>query len=224
MKNRLIFLLEFLITIPIVYYAYQKVPLLNKGGLVMIPLSYALLFVIFIFIERILFLKKTSDNIKELQKSIEETNLSNSTDNILAKCNAYPSPLAVVIKTIVKYKEKTLSELKTMAEETVGLELPTLSASLDFLALLIRIAPLLGLLGTVTGLLHTFEQMVKLSNNISASAFAAGISEALLTTIFGLSIAIPAAIAHQYLNHKVKGLIVKIEKAAIYSINKLKNI
>ncbi len=219
--NKYILFVEFLITIPFMWQAFNHIPILKKGGYVMLPLSYCLLFSIVIAVERFIFLKKIGHNSKKILKNISDSTQTNSNEDIIVYCNKYPSPTSEIIKTAISRKDQSEEKIREIIEETGSLELHKLQMNLDYLSLLERISPLLGLLGTVTGLLNAFNELVKLSANISATVFAGGIAEALLTTIYGLCIAIPALVFHQYFTQKVKNIVYQMEKSASIIIIKV---
>jgi len=221
--NKIILFIEFLITLPFMYYAFKKIEIIHKGGPVMIPLLYVLLFAIILVIERALYLKKILVNSYKVTQAqnIEELISANKIKDIQALCEQYPSPVSSIIKTAVNHKDKDEQKIKEIIEELGYFETHKLTANLDYLSLLARIAPLLGLLGTVTGLLQAFNDMLKLSGNISATVFAGGISQALITTIFGLTIAIPTMVFHQYFANKSKAIVRRMERTASIIILKL---
>ncbi|HPP87247.1 MAG TPA: MotA/TolQ/ExbB proton channel family protein [bacterium] len=221
--NKLLLFIEFLITIPFMYYAYQNITVLKKGGIIMIPLCYALLVGIIIFIERGLYLKVIVSNMQKLLSKVDGLMKENKIDEIKKICENYPSPVSSIINTAIDYRDCDESKIKEMIEELGYFEIHKLHINLDYLALVAKISPLLGLLGTVTGLLTSFNQMLKTSGNISATVFAGGISEALLTTIFGLSIAIPALVIHQYLSSKISNIVHQMEKTASLIVINLKS-
>ena len=220
--NKFILFFEFIITLPFMWYAFNHIPILKKGGYVMIPLSYCLLISLFIAIERVIYLKKIEFNSGKLLRKIEKSTDTND-NGLIEICNKYSSPSADIVKTIYNHRNKSEEKIREIIEELGSLEVHKLQMNLDYLGLFGRISPLLGLLGTVTGLLNAFNQLVKLSANISASVFAGGISEALLTTVYGLCIAIPVLVVHQYFSQIIKKIIYQMEKTASTALLIFKN-
>ncbi len=205
------------------YYAYQKIEIMHKGGIIMIPLTYVLFFIIIIIIERALFLKKIICNSYTVIRNADSLISENKINDVSELCEKFPCPVSSIVKIAVNYKDKDEAKIKEMIEELGYFEVHQLTTNLDYMSLLAKIAPLLGLLGTVTGLLQAFNDMLKLSGNISATVFAGGISQALLTTIYGLTIAIPTLVAHQYFMVRCKNIIRQMEKTASMIVLKLKN-
>lgn len=99
---------------------------------------------------------------------------------------------------------------------------PSLQRGLPFIAIAAGAAPLFGLLGTVTGMIHTF-QLIQIFGSGNARSLASGISEALITTEYGLIVAIPALILHAFLSRKVKGILGTMEMASLAFLNGLKS-
>ena len=98
---------------------------------------------------------------------------------------------------------------------------PKLERGLSWIAIAAATAPLLGLLGTVTGMIHTFK-LINIFGTGDAKSLSSGISEALVTTEFGLVVAIPALILHALLSRKIRGILSTMEMASIAYINGLK--
>ena len=98
---------------------------------------------------------------------------------------------------------------------------PKLERGLSWIAIAAATAPLLGLLGTVTGMIHTFK-LINVFGTGDAKSLSSGISEALVTTEFGLVVAIPALIMHALLSRKISGILAATEMASIAYVNGLK--
>ena len=122
-----------------------------------------------------------------------------------------------LIKSIDIPDEKILLRLENFAER----EIEKLEKNLSFLATIVSIAPFLGLLGTVWGLLLSFNNMA-IAGTSSIKIVASGVAEALITTIVGLIVAIPAAIGHNYFMEKLKHITGRIEFLLPYIISFLK--
>ena len=99
--------------------------------------------------------------------------------------------------------------------------MPKLEQHLGTLAVLGGVAPLLGLLGTVTGMIHTFD-LVTIFGTGEARLLSGGISEALITTKFGLGIAIPVLLVHAFFARRIRTVVAELENAAIRVVNALK--
>jgi biopolymer transport protein ExbB len=98
--------------------------------------------------------------------------------------------------------------------------IPTLDRHLGMLAVLGGVAPLLGLLGTVTGMIHTFE-LVTIFGTGDAKLLSGGITEALVTTETGLIIAVPVLLVHAYLSRRVRGIVTSLEQTVVGFMNRM---
>ncbi len=130
-------------------------------------------------------------------------------------------PLAALLRDAITHRAASREHLEEILHEHIVAGIPRLERHLGTLAVLGGIAPLLGLLGTVTGMMHTF-QLVTLFGTGEARLLSGGISEALITTKFGLSIAIPVLLAHAFLARHVRTQVSRLETSAVMFVNRLK--
>lgn len=130
-------------------------------------------------------------------------------------------PVGQLLETAIKFSAERKEILEELLYEKVLSAQPKLSRFLPFIALTAATAPLLGLLGTVTGMINTFK-LITIFGTGDARLLSGGISEALVTTEFGLIIAIPALLAHGLLSRKAKGVVGSMERTAVAFINGLR--
>jgi biopolymer transport protein ExbB len=144
------------------------------------------------------------------------------TKEALQICESTKSPIANILKAgILKY-DRTRAQIKEAIEDASLYEIPRLEKNLSTLATLAHISPLLGLLGTVTGMVRCFQIIQAKATSfhpISPGDLAGGIWEALLTTVAGLVVAIPTFVAYNYLVNRVNNLILEMEKGATELVN-----
>jgi biopolymer transport protein ExbB len=112
------------------------------------------------------------------------------------------------------------AELENVLQEAILAEIPAQERFLSTLGVLASIAPLLGLLGTVTGMIHTFE-LITFHGTGDPRMLSSGISEALVTTMFGLGVAIPIMLAHSLISRRVEERIADLEEKAISFVNRV---
>jgi len=129
-------------------------------------------------------------------------------------------PFRPLLENAIEYSHARKELLEEILFEKILEAQPTLEKFLPFIAVTAAATPLLGLLGTVTGMIHTFDQ-ITLYGTSDAGKLAGGISEALVTTKFGLIAAIPALILHALLSRRVQGLLASMEKFSSAFINGL---
>lgn len=129
-------------------------------------------------------------------------------------------PLRTLVGEAVRHRNSTRGQLEEILHEHILSVAPRLERSLGALAVFGGVAPLLGLLGTVTGMIHTFR-LVTVFGAGDAKLLSGGISEALVTTEFGLAIAIPVLLVHAYLTRRVRSMIGDLEQTAVRMVNRL---
>jgi biopolymer transport protein ExbB len=115
------------------------------------------------------------------------------------------------------------AELENVLQEAILAEIPAQERFLSTLGVLASIAPLLGLLGTVTGMIHTFE-LITFHGTGDPRMLSSGISEALVTTMFGLGVAIPIMLAHSLISRRVEERIADLEEKAISFVNRVSKV
>ncbi|MCK4352661.1 MotA/TolQ/ExbB proton channel family protein [candidate division WOR-3 bacterium] len=170
--------------------------ILVKGSWLMIPIAICSVIAIIIIIERFLVLSHTnlpSDFIERCKAMLQK----GDKEGVIKLCEAYDSPIARVIKEGIVNGEEALS---IKANE----EIASLERYFTGLATIVGIAPLLGFLGTVTGMISAFMRVQQLGGNVNASVLAGGIWEALVTTAAGLGVGIISYIFYNYLVGRVK--------------------
>ncbi|MEM7392410.1 MAG: MotA/TolQ/ExbB proton channel family protein, partial [Verrucomicrobiota bacterium] len=131
------------------------------------------------------------------------------------------SPFRDVLSATIDYRDAQPEYLEEILQERALAARPALERHLGLLAVLGGVAPLLGLLGTVTGMIHTFD-MVTLFGTGDAKLLSGGISEALVTTETGLVIAVPVLIVHAMLARRVRNVVSALEQTALHFLNRLR--
>lgn len=193
-----------------------------KGGPLMYPLILCSVIALAVFIERLWSLRRAEINTGEFMEDIAETLRRNKIMEAIDKCNAMPGPIARVLKAgILKY-DRPRADIKEAIEDAALHEVPQLEKNLSVLATIAHITPLLGLLGTVTGMLKAFqviEQKATALVPVNPADLAGGIWEALIATVTGLAIAIPAYVAYNFLVTRVDGFVLEMEKSATDLVN-----
>jgi biopolymer transport protein ExbB len=200
---------------------YLLFEILNKGGWVMYPLLACSLLAVAIILERFIWGPNRSRVIpdallREVYSLIEGKRLQ----ELVGVCRANTSPIARIILTALQYRKRPRSELLDLLEVAGRNEALRLQRPLGALGTIAAVSPLLGLLGTVLGMIKTF-QVIELEGVGNAAALAGGISEALITTAAGLTIAIPTLVFHRFFAQKTKRLIIEMETISIQVLDRL---
>jgi biopolymer transport protein ExbB len=187
--------------------------LIQQGGPIMWVLLAVSLFGFIIFIERTLFLHRGQIRTSQFLEGIRNLLGKGRRLEALTLCEDMPGPIPGVVKAILLQAGSSEAKMRTAAEEAALVEIPILERRIGAIAAIARIAPLLGLLGTVLGMIQAFFG-VPLSETTGYPTFGlllGGIGQALLTTAFGLMIAIMAHIAHHFLYGRVRALVHDME-------------
>jgi len=186
------------------------IDILISGGPVMIPLGLASVVALAIIIERLWVLRRKNylrdETITTLQHYLVSRQYKAATDY----CRMNPGPFPHLVAALVANRLAPYDELKEILEDTGRRELMGLQRGLGALATIVAGAPLLGLLGTVLGMIQIFGVVASAGSNL-AEGLAAGIAQALITTAAGLIIAIPALFTHSYLEARAVGILSEVE-------------
>lgn len=175
-----------------------------------------------IVIERLIRLKQEQIDTKSFMEQISKSLKRNKIMEALDLCERTGGPIANILKAGILKHDRPRAEVREAIEDASMHEVPRLERNLPVLATVAHVAPLLGLLGTVTGLVSAFQVIeVKASatNPVSPGDLAGGIWEALLTTVLGLCVAIPTYVAYNYLVSRVDGFVLEMERSATDLLN-----
>jgi len=194
--------------------------LLSRGGIVMIPLLLTSITGMAVIIERALFLRRRRIIKPGLIGLIERAGTFRDIRELKKSLGDEDGPFVNIIRTGLSHYGQSGDEIKSAMLDQGRQEARVLERGLVVLETVAGIAPLLGLLGTVLGMIKVFD-VISVQGLGQTQSLSGGISEALLTTVVGLSIAIPALIFYNYFTHKVDDLILEIEKHSGELIEKL---
>lgn len=192
------------------------------GGPIMWPILVSSIWALAIIIEKIWHLSRIRTDAALFLKGILEKLKAHKVKEAISDCDAVSCPIGQILKAGILKEGRPRQEIKEAIEDASLYEIPLLERRLSALATIAHTAPLLGLLGTVTGMVRCF-QTIQLKagalHPVSPGDLAGGIWEALLTTVFGLMVAIPAFIFYNYLVSRVNNIILELERAAAELVN-----
>ncbi|MES2570700.1 MAG: MotA/TolQ/ExbB proton channel family protein [Verrucomicrobiota bacterium] len=194
---------------------------MQKGG----PLMWLLLFCSVlagaVFLERVTYFHRATIRVGEFMRGLTNLIQRRSFTEALHECAGTPGPVARVIHAAILRHDAPRHELKEVVQEAGQLEMPRLERRLGIIVTISFVAPLIGLLGTVTGLIEAFVNISSQSGFASSTDIASGIYQSLLTTAAGLVVAIPCAVGYGYLSSRVNALMHDLERAGIEIVNLL---
>ncbi|MBU0634521.1 MAG: MotA/TolQ/ExbB proton channel family protein [Candidatus Omnitrophica bacterium] len=222
MQNILFQIFSVMISCLIAAGLYLKVDVINKGGPVMVPIILCSIFALAIIMERLISLYRSKINSAKFMDDITIALKRNRISEALEICEETQGPVAQILKAGISRHDRSRQEIREAIEDAGLHEVPKLEKNLSALATIAHVSPLLGLLGTVTGMVHTFQiiqQKAQAMVPVDPSVLARGIWEALITTVAGLIVAIPSFVAYNFLVSKVQNLIVEMEILATDLLN-----
>jgi biopolymer transport protein ExbB len=183
-----------------------------KGGILMIPIFLCSLIAIIVIVERWLYLRKLHINARSFILQVKALIMKEKITDAVVFAKKTASPIAKITKAGVERYNRPREEIKEAIESAGKAEIYRLENNLGILGTIAATAPLLGFLGTVTGMIRAFIQVQNLGGNVDASVLAGGIWEALVTTAAGLSIGIPCLIFYNWLQSKVEYFVYEMEE------------
>jgi len=186
------------------------------------PILLCSIFALALIIERLWYLHKIDISSQDFLANILDKIKRHQIKEALQACDSTEYPISHILKAgILKY-DRPRSQIKEAIEDASLYEIPKLEKNLSLLATIAHVSPLLGFLGTVTGMVVSFQVIqtkAATSYPVSLSDLAGGIWQALLTTVAGLVVAIPAFLAYNYLVNRINNIILEMEKASTELVN-----
>jgi len=193
---------------------------IRQGGVVMYPLLACSVLALGIVFERAVALRRRRIFVPQLLETVEQLLAEGNLEGVLRVCQRYPGPLANLVRAGVESCGLGREELREAIVDAGRQEVPELERHLTLLGTIVGVAPLLGLLGTVLGMIDVFRTIAA-SGVGQAAQLAGGIYEALSTTAVGLSIAVPSLVAYNYFVRRVERLVLELERCALQLVQQL---
>jgi len=195
--------------------------LIVKGGWLMVPILFCSILALAVFIERLFKLRRGRVLPLELVQRVHDLVMRQRYPEAMNLCQAHPSAIARIFFAGLKISGQPRAVIKEIVEEVGRREAAELERALGVLSTVASITPLLGLLGTVSGMIKTFN-LISLYGVGTPGTLASGISEALVTTAAGLTVAIPTLVGYRYVSSKADDLILNLEEQSIKLVESLK--
>ncbi len=196
--------------------------MIQKGGIVMYPILFCSVLTFAIFLEKMWSLRRSNVIPENFLKEVEEFLRVGKHNEALALCSASNSSIARIIYAGLKRIGKNVEQIKEAVSDQGRQEAILMERYLTTLGTIAGVSPLLGLLGTVTGMIKTFNVLALSKKLGDPGMLSAGISEALITTAAGLIVAIPSFILYKYFSSRVDRLVVKMEGISLKFIELLR--
>jgi len=188
--------------------------ILIVGGPIMWLILACSIIAVFIFLEKLFYLHRVQVNVGDLVKGLINVLKRGNIVEAVSLCDDTPGPAAHVLRSAILSYEQGETDVSQSIQDASLDEIPRLEARMNILATIAYIAPLLGLLGTVIGMIDVFNQIKEVGAFVNSKNLASGISKALYTTGGGLCVAIPCYLAYNYLVSRIEAITLDMEKAA----------
>ena len=182
-----------------------------KGGWLMIVLLVLLLMTIYVLIERTLVINKAGKEDSSFMNRIKDYIHDGKIDAALALCRNTDTPSARMVEKGISRLGRPTADVMSTIENQGNIEISKLEKGLPVLATSASGAPMVGFLGTVTGMVKAFMDMASAGANVDVNILSTGIYEALVTTVGGLIVGIIALFAYNYLTTRIKGIVNRLE-------------
>lgn len=186
-----------------------------KGGVLMWPIILCSIVAITIILERFYRFHRIRTKVPNLFSKVKKLLQEDKPDEALKLCENIPSPIAHILAVGIHLRKRSVDEKEKIIAMAGTRVIRGLDKNLHGLAIIGNITPLLGLLGTVMGMIKAFVKIQELGGRVDASVLAGGIWEALITTAFGLSVAIPTLVAFHYFEGRVDNIAAEMKDASM---------
>ncbi|MBO5498528.1 MAG: MotA/TolQ/ExbB proton channel family protein [Bacteroidales bacterium] len=200
---------------------FSLIEMAVKGGWLMIVLLLLSIMAIYIFGNKWWMIRKAGKIDKNFMKDIHDMIYEGKIKSALALCQKYDSPIARLVEKGIERIGRPLPDIQAAVENMGNVEVARLEKGLPMLATIAGGAPMIGFLGTVTGMIEAFFRMSTAGNNIDITLLSGGIYEAMVTTVGGLFVGIIAYFGYNYLTSQISNLVFKMESTTIEFIDML---
>ena len=189
--------------------------LFNKGGWLMWVLLLLGGFTIFIFVERFLAIRKASMLDMHFMNRIRDYIYDGKIDSAVNLCKKTDTPIARMVEKGIERLGRPMNDVQTAIENVANLEVSKLENGLPFLATIAGGAPMIGFLGTVMGMVQTFMDMSAAGGTVDMALLSGGMYIAMVTTVGGLIVGIPAYFGYNYLVARIEKVVFRMEANSI---------
>lgn len=197
------------------------IELISKSGPLVILLAACGVIALAIFLERFFFFHRCSIHLAEFMQGIASQVRKRNVTRALHECSATPGPVPRVVRAGLLRAGMPREQLRDIMRETAQLEVPRLERYLAMLAAIAYVAPLIGVLGTLLGLVDSFAAISAVAGFATPADVARGVYQALVTSAVGIAVAIFSFLLYSYLTAYMRTLMQDMERAGIETLNLL---
>ena len=185
-----------------------------KGGWLMIPIFILSIISVYIFCERYVLIRKYAKNNDSFIGKIRESILAQNIRGAITFCKEENTPMSRMLIKGIQYTQLPISELRAIIESSANLQVSGMEKGLSTLATCAGLAPMIGFLGTVVGMVQAFYDMAMAGNNVNITLLSGGIYTAMITTVAGLIVGIIAYFAYNALTARIDKVINNMESTS----------
>lgn len=186
-----------------------------KGGFLVTPIILCSVIAFAIFVERVIRFAGMRKKGLDLEYKVSDYIAKGEDERAFEIAKSSDSPMGRVLTQAVEVKDHDRETMETVIVNATDEEIRNISTNVQTLATIANIAPLLGLLGTVIGMIKAFMVIQELGGKVNSAVLAGGIWEAMLTTALGLSVALPTMLAHSYLTSRVDRYEARLQNGSV---------
>ena len=195
--------------------SYSLIDMATKGGWLMIVLLLLSVIAIYIFGKKLWVINRAAKVDKHFLDDVKDYIHDGKTKSAITYCDKFDTPVARLVEKGLERFGRPLADIQSAIENVGNLEVARLEKGLPILATIAGGAPMIGFLGTVTGMVRAFFNMANAGNNIDITLLSSGIYEAMITTVGGLIVGILAYFGYNYLTSRIDNVVYEIENATI---------
>jgi biopolymer transport protein ExbB len=201
-------------TAPTTEVSMSLLDILLRGGWVMVPIGILSILTIYLFVERYLTLRRAKTDPRRFTDHVAEYIRDGDIAGAIGYCKAQDTAISRILRKGLERLGRPIQEIQDAVNAAGKHETYDLEKRTDFLASIAAIAPMLGFLGTVVGMIRAFLQIQTMQGQVNPSVLAGGIWEALVTTAAGLAVGILALFAYNFLLNRILRVVNDLERAA----------
>lgn len=199
--------------------SYSLIGMAAKGGWLMIVLALLSVLAIYVFASKLWAVRRAAAVDKNFIKDIRDYVLSDKIRSARALCRQNDAPVSKMLDKGIANIDKPLSEIQTAMENVASLQVAKLEKGIPVLSTIAGGAPMIGFLGTVTGMVQAFFNMSNAGSNVDIALLSGGIYTAMITTVGGLIVGIIAYFANNYLSAKIGDMVTNLESVMVYYLD-----
>jgi len=194
---------------------FSLLEMATKGGWIMIVLLILSIIAIYIFGKKIWMITKAQKIDRYFMNDIQDYLHEGKVKSAFGLCDIYDSPVARMVEKGIERRHRSPQEVQSAMENAGNVEIARIEKGLSGLASIAGGAPMIGFLGTVTGMVKAFFNMANSGNNVDITLLSGGIYEAMITTVGGLIVGIIAYFAYNFLVGRVSSIIAQMDTATM---------